>query len=196
MAYLGGTKTLYAAAVFVALFVAFNVRPFAQYFNGMIRLVILIGVLYLAHRYQLFMFPVGGAADAIRHQCGLADRCRTGCAANGGETLTGAVSSISVCCVICSSNMMMLYSGGWFRLEPDVGAAPLSADLPVGRRHRQHDGASPGKPRRHRGSLHGGCNRGLVAAEAVWVVFNGKYLPRRMQQEWWNNLSVKIACCS
>ena len=185
LAYLGGTKTLYAAAVFVVLFVAFNVRPFAQYFNGMMRIVILIGVMYLAQRYQLFIFPVGGPADAIRHQCGLlsaSDWLR----GEWWRTLTACFVHLGLLHLL--GNMLMLYSGGWF-IERMWGSGRYLVIYLLAGITGSLTGlaATPGGIAGASGAL---C--GLIAAEAVWVLFNGKYLPRRMQQEWWNNLSLNF----
>lgn len=185
MTYLGGSKTLIATAVFVGLFVAFNVRALARYLNSVVRLVILLGVLYLAQKYNLFMFTSGGPADAIRHQSGLL---------TAADWLHGEWWRALTACFVhlgllhLLGNMLMLYVCGWF-IERMWGSARFLVIYLLAGVTGSLTGlaSSPGGIAGASGAL---C--GLIAAEAVWVMFNGKYLPRKMQQEWWNNLTLNF----
>ena len=196
LSYVGGQKTLIAAAIFIAIYVAFNVRPFAQYTNNsMVRIIVVLGLIYWLRSADLFA-PAGAAVDAIRDRCGALTVFDW---LNGKwwRILTTCFVHLGLLHLLC--NMLMLVGGGWFieRLWGHArflviyllaGIAGSLFGLAFNPGTLTRAGVLPGGVAGASGAL---C--GLVAAEATWVLFNGRHLPQKLQQAWRNNLLLNVS---
>jgi membrane associated rhomboid family serine protease len=185
LSYLGGQKTLIASAVFLGLFVAFNVRAIARYLDTTVRLIILVALMVVLYKVDLFAFPVTGAAAEIRHQSGLltaADWLR----GEWWRALTACFVHLGLLHVM--TNMMVLFNGGRF-IERMWGAGPFLVIYLLSGVTGSVAGLAG-----NAGGVAGasGALCGIIAAEAVWVMLNGKYLPPQVHREWMNNLSLNF----
>jgi membrane associated rhomboid family serine protease len=185
LTYLGGTKTLFVSALFLGMFVAFNVPAIARYLTGTLRMVILLVLMVVLYQGNLLVFPAAGAAADIRHQCGLL---------TASDWLHGAWWRALTACFVhlgllhLLTNMMVLYNAGRF-IESLWGPGRYLVIYLLAGVTGSLAGlaAAPGGIAGASGAL---C--GLIAALTVWMIVNGGYLPERLRRELWNNLSMNL----